>query len=42
MDCPKCGSEDIRKAGMQIRRGGRTQGYVCASCGHRFVPGGKK
>jgi len=37
MNCPKCGSSDIRKAGIQYRAKGKCQRYLCKNCGHIFL-----
>ena len=40
MICPKCGSEDTRKHGMTIRKGGPIQQIQCKKCGHIFTEKG--
>lgn len=35
MECPKCGSDDIRKVGRVITLRGKLQRYICDK-GHTF------
>lgn len=38
LECPRCGSTRIWKAGFYYKNGAMLQRYQCRTCGHRFSP----